>query len=189
MLLKDNGSGDFEQPEAGSYGATCYKLIDLGTQTSEYQGKPIVRRQVLLGWELDEKMTDGRPFTVSQFYTASLNEKAKLRAHLEGWRGKSFTPEELEGFDSKNLLGKTCLISLAKNDKGRVKVSSVAKVPKGMEVPAQINETIYLSLDSFDKAVFEGLSDGIKKIIMQSPEYHSLETVSPAKEEPITVPF
>lgn len=172
MKVKDNDE-DFEQPDAGSYAAVCSKLIDLGTQSSEYQGKRVVRHQILLSWELDEKMSDGQPFVTSQFYTASLGEKAKLRAHLEAWRGKQFTEEELNGFELQNLLGKSCMISLIQNDKGKIKVQSVSKLPKGMTPPTLSGPTVYFSLETFDKAVFEGLSEGIKKIIAQSPEYQA----------------
>lgn len=180
MKLKDTGSGDFEQPEPGSYAAVCYKIIDVGTQTSEYQGKPNTKRQIIIGWEIEEKMSDGRPFSVSQFYTASLNEKAKLRAHLEAWRGKQFTAEELEGFDSQNLLGKPCLLSLIKNDKNKIKIQSVSKLPKSMTPPVLANMVVYFSLDEFDQKVFDSLSEGIRKIIVQSPEYQTIKGGAPA---------
>ena len=173
-VWKDNGGGDFENPEPGSYAATCYKIIDIGTQTSEYQGKTNSRRQVILGWELDEAMSDGRPFVVSKFYTASLSEKANLRHDLAGWRGRDFTPEELGGFSPRNILGKSCLVTLTKNDKGKIRVTGVAKLPKGMTAPPLQNEQVFFHLDEFDAATFDKLSDGVKKLIVQSPEYQSV---------------
>ena len=171
MMVKDAGGGDFEQPEAGTYSANSYKLIDIGTQTGEYQGKPTVRRQVILGWELDEPMSDGRPFTVSKFYTASLSEKATLRHDLESWRGRAFTEDELGGFDLQGVLGKPCMLTLTRTDKGKTKVAAVSKLPKGMTPMKAVNPITYFSLDDFDVNVFAGLSDGIKRMIMQSPEY------------------
>lgn len=173
-VWKDSGGGDFENPEPGSYAATCYKIIDIGTQTSEYQGKANSRRQVILGWELDEAMSDGRPFVMSKFYTASLSEKANLRHDLAAWRGRDFTPEELGGFSPRNILGKPCLVTLTKNDKGKVRVSGVAKLPKGMSAPPLQNETLFFHLDEFDQATFDKLSDGVKKLVVQSPEYQKL---------------
>lgn len=173
-VWKDTGGGDFENPEPGSYAGVCYKIIDIGTQTSEYQGKTNSRRQVILGWELDELMSDGRPFVVSKFYTASLSEKANLRHDLAAWRGRDFTQEELMGFSPRNILGKPCLVQLTKNDKGKIRVSGVAKLPKGMNSPKQTNETVFFHLDEFDQQAFDGLSDGIKKLIVQSPEYQEI---------------
>lgn len=175
MQLRDTGSGDFEQPEPGSYAAVCYKSIDIGTQTSEYNGETKKQHKIVIAWELDEKMADGRPFTIAQFYTASLHEKAKLRAHLEAWRGRQFTSEELEGFDSKNLLGKACMLSLIKNEKGKIRLQSVSKLPKGMQPPVQINPSVYFNLQEFNQGIFESLTNGIKKLILQSPEYHAIQ--------------
>jgi hypothetical protein len=176
MKWSDSGGTEFEQPPIGTHVARCVKIIDIGTQKGEYQGKATFKRQVIVGWELPtELMTEGeyagKPFTVSRFYTASLGEKANLRKDLANWRGKDFTEEELMGFDAKNILGKTCMLSLTMNDKNKVRVTGVMAAPKGMQVPAQINPSLYFSLDEFNQAVFDGLSDGFKKMISASPEY------------------
>jgi len=174
MLITDSGnSGNFENPLAGSYGATCRQIIDLGTQESDYQGVKSHKHQILVGWELDELMEDGRPFVVSKFYTASLNEKANFRQDLISWRGRDFTNEELGGFDPANILGAPCMLSLILTEKGKIKVQNVSKLPKGMTVPPLVNPKIYFSLmhGKYDQQVFDNLSEGIKKIIMQSPEY------------------
>ena len=179
MYWKDSGGGDFEQPPVGTYPARCIKIIDLGTQKGEYQGKANFKRQVIIGWELPtELMAEGdyigKPFVVSKFYTASLNEKATLRKDLQNWRGREFSPAELGGFDSKNILGKACMLSLTANDKGKTRVTGVMALPKGMAIPAQINESVYFSLDEFDRQVFEAISKGIKAMIEVSPEYQHI---------------
>lgn len=102
MKWNDAGSGNYEQPPVGTHLARCIKVIDIGTQKGEFQGKVTMKRQVIIGWELpNETMTEGehagKPFGVSKFYTASLNEKANLRADLANWRGRDFTPQELGG--------------------------------------------------------------------------------------------
>lgn len=181
MKWQDNGGGDYEQPPVGTTVGRCVKIIDIGTQRGEYQGKATARRQNIIGWELpNELMTEGdyagKPFTVSKFYTASLGEKANLRKDLENWRGRAFTEQELQGFDAKNILGKACMLSLTANEKGKVKVTGVMALPKGMTVPDQVSPTVFFSLDEFDPQVFESLSDGIKKMIMASPEYRTATT-------------
>lgn len=181
MKWSDSG-GSFEQPEPGTYAAVCYKILDIGTQESEYQGQKTIKRQVIIGWELNESMSDGRPFVVSKFYTQSLNDKATLRHDLAGWRGRDFTPDELAGFDAKNILGKSCMLSLTLSDKGRIKVASVAKLPKGMTAPTQVNPSIFLSLEpaAYNAAVFDAQTDKLKAIIMASPEWQSLAKRSAA---------
>jgi len=49
-------------------------------------------------------------------------------------------------------------------------------LPKGTEVPSQINPMVFFSLerDEFDAKLFESLSDGYKKLITVSPEYQEV---------------
>jgi len=174
MKVRDTGSGDFQQLEPGTYAALCYRVIDLGTQTSTFEGKQTSRHQVLLAFEVDEPMDDGRPFSVSMFLTASLHEKATMRKILESWRGRAFTPEELTGFDLRAVLGKPCMVSVITTDKGKTKVASVSKLPKGMKPPKAVNPQLHFDLAEYDATAFNALSDGLKKIIIQSPEMQAL---------------
>lgn len=179
MIVKDSGGGSFEQAPTGTHVARCYKLIDIGTTLQEFQGEQKKRHQIILGWELpNELMTTGefagQPFTASSFYTLSLHEKAKLRHDLTNWRGRDFTEDELRGFDLKNILGKTCMISLTANDKGRTNVSAVMALPKGMTVPEAINPTVYFAFDEYNADVFESFSDKMKELIAKSDEFKAL---------------
>lgn len=181
MQWKDSGGSEFEQAPVGSHIARCVKLIDIGTQQSEYQGKATYKRQVIIGWELPNAlMTEGeyagKPFTVSKFYTASLSEKANLRKDMENWRGKTFTDQELMGFDSKNILDKGCMVSVTLNEKNKARVTGVMALPKGVPLPDRVSELVYFSLErsDFNPAVFESLSEGYKKMIRLSPEYQEL---------------
>lgn len=182
MLLTDNGGKDFEQASAGNHVARCVGMIDLGTQQSDYQGKTTHARKIVLRFELpNELIADGeyagRPFIVGKFYTASLSEKANLRKDLESWRGRPFTPEELAGFDSKNILDKPCMVNVVHTEKGKAKIASIAPIPKGMQTPPRINDLLYFSLerDEFDGKIYEGLSDFYKGEILKSPEWAELQ--------------
>lgn len=168
---KDSGGGDFEQAPTGTHIARCYQIIDIGTHHGDYQGKPVVRNQVIVRWELpNEVMETGDPFIASRFYTNSLGEKANLRADLEAWRGRSFSEEELNGFDLMNILGKPCQLSIIDKN-GKSRVSGVMAMPKGMQCPPQINPSVAFWIDEWDQAVFDSLPDGFKKLIMESDEY------------------
>src|SRR6056297_1005284 len=112
MQWKESGQKDFNI-EPDIYDAVCTGMIDIGTQHGEWQGKEKIRRQCIIQWELldelyvdDEEQEHRKHF--SQFYTQSLDPRAKLRKHLTGWRGRDFNSEELQGFDPKNILGKPC---------------------------------------------------------------------------------
>ena len=199
MIWKNQG-GDFENPPVGTHVARCYKIVDLGTQQSEYQGKLIVRRQVILGWELPQELMskgeyEGKPFVTSAFYTMSLHEKSSLRKHLASWRGRDFTEEELKGFDPHNILGKGCMLSLIENEKGRIKVASVSALPKGTILPSQVNPNVFFSLDSeeFDSEIFESFSEKMQEMIKSSPEYKAIisgaASVDPGTPANDDIPF
>lgn len=170
---KDSGGGDFEKAPAGTHVAICYRVIDLGTHHSEYEGKPQVKNQILVSWELaGELMTDGKPFSVSRFYTNSLSEKANLRKDLVAWRGRDFTDSELEKFDLMNILGKPCLVSVI-HSKDKAKVSAVLALPKGTPVPKLVNDRLAFFIDEWDDALYEQVPKGIRGIIEKSDEYHA----------------
>ena len=175
MSLKVQEGGDFKGVDAGTYPARCIKVIDLGTQHGDYLGLPNIRKQVLITFELPTEIMEigewaGSPYSLAKFYTASLGDKATLRRDLEAWRGRPFTEEELKGFDLKNVLGKPCMISVIKTEAGKSKINSVMAVMKGMTVPDVFNPLVYFDIDEWDSGIFAGLSDGIKKIIMESDE-------------------
>ena len=184
LTASDSGNSDFKSVEPGTYPATCFRLIDLGTQQSEYQGKPIVKKQVLIAWELPTEIIEegdfaGQPYGIGKFYTISLHEKSNLRKDLESWRGRSFTAEELEGFDLRNILGKPCLVSVIHNDKGNARVSGVMALPKGSQKYEQINESQCFDVDQWDQKLFENLPEGIQKIIKESDEYKVMSDGGP----------
>lgn len=166
----------------GNHVAVCYRVIDLGTQRGEYMGKENFRHKLLISWEIpDEKMQDGRPFTIGQRFTWSTSEKASLRSMLESWRGKAFTEADFGpgGFDIQKVIGVGCMLNVVhanKNGKVYANIASVAKLPKGMSAPEPVNRCSYvwLSKEEFVDSNFAGLSDSLKAIIEESPEYKGL---------------
>jgi len=179
---------DFENPPAGVHAARCYRLIDLGSQKSTYQGETKTARKLLLSFELlsddpTERMSDGRPFTVSRRFTQSLGDKAALRHFVESWRGRAFTPEELaQGFDVNKLLGAHAFLNLVETEReGRdyTNIASISPLPKGMTKPEGVNAVQLFDLSAPDWAVFEGLGDRLKEQISASPEYKAATQTKP----------
>jgi len=162
---------EWQQPEPGNHLARCIRVIELGTQEKPFQGKVTLKKQTMIVWELPtELMDDGKPFTISQWYTASLNEKANLRRDLDNWRGRPFTEEELAGFDQRNILGKPCLLNVVLSEKGKAVVGTVGPVPKGMAVPPQVNPSLLYDIDEHSEEVWLQISPGIQRIILSSQE-------------------
>lgn len=174
MKIKEEGQS-FEQCPTGTHLARCIKIIDLGTQYGEYQGKPTKAHKVFIMWELSNELReeDSKPFICGKFYTASLHEKATLRQHLVNWRGREFTEAELRDFELATILDKGCQVTIIENHKGKNIVSGITQLPKGVSAPPAINPLVNFSLDEgeFNSEVFESLSDKIKEMIRQSPEY------------------
>ncbi|MFO7582923.1 phage replication initiation protein, NGO0469 family [Guyparkeria sp.] len=169
----------FEQPPAGMHVARCYRLIDLGTQTTHFNGEPKRARKLLVSFELlgEDRMDDGRPFTVSRRFTASLADKAALRGFLESWRGRRFAPEEIaEGFDLGSLLDKFAMLNLVESEReGRtyINIASASPMPKGMPAPEGENPAQMFDLSAPDWDLFAELSDRLQEQIMTAPEYQA----------------
>jgi len=84
MKMPDAKGGDFELAPAGAQLAICIRLIDLGTQQTEFKGERKLQRKIMIGWELPfEKTKKGEPFIHYKRYTLSSHEKSTLRKHLE----------------------------------------------------------------------------------------------------------
>lgn len=157
FIVRETGGKKFPLIEAGAYPAICYAIIDIGEQYSQQFGNS--SRKVIFMWELptEEIEVDGetKPRAISETYTLSLGEKAKLRAMLENWRGRSFTAEELKGFDLENVLEKPCMLSIIHKNKQDgtpfASIASVSRLPKGMQVSEHyFNTPFLLSLDDPD---------------------------------------
>ena len=171
----NGGGGDFEQCPAGSFAARCYQIIDLGHQTFEWKGEAKVAPKVRITWELNEMMSDGRPFSISREYTASIGDKANLRKDLEAWRGRPFSAEELRNFSLENVLGAPCLLGIVHkpskdNSKVYANVGSIMALPKGMPSPELVNPAVKFDIGTFDQKVFDGLSSYVQKKILMSKE-------------------
>ena len=162
IIASAKSGGSFEPVSEGVHIANCISIIDLGDQYSEKYDK--TQRKVLLTWEVTDETIeiDGeeKPRVISNEYTLSLSEKANLRTHLEAWRGKNFTQEELDGFDLQNVLGKPCQLSIVHNERnGNVyaNIKSIMSIPKGMPTPPVVSELTYFQLCGID---LFSLSDG-----------------------------
>ena len=51
FIVEDKG-GNFERCPSGLHLSRCYRIIDLGTQRSEYKGAVKYLRKIMLAWEI-----------------------------------------------------------------------------------------------------------------------------------------
>lgn len=173
-------TSNYTPPPAGMHIGRCYRLIDLGTQPKSYQGKPTGEaRKIMASWELlgDDRMEDGKPFTISKSWFLSMHEKATLRKDLESWRGKPFTPDEEHSFDVSKLLGAYCLLNVIQeqgNDGSLyTKIKAITPLIKGMPKPAAVNPDFIFDADTPDMEAFEKFSDKMKDLIRGCREWRA----------------
>ena len=211
FIVEDKG-GDFERCPSGMHLGRCYRIIDLGTQKSEYMGQVKYLHKVMLGWELHGtndageplKMKDGRPVGIFKNYTLSWSEKANLRLDLQSWRGKQFSQEEMRRFDLKTVLGVWCMLNIidrvGNDGKTYTNVNGLTPVPsviKQAGLPTPVNKNELFNIGDPDMAMFETFSDNLKKKISSSPEWQKRnapqnsapESASPYDDMDDDIPF
>jgi hypothetical protein len=183
VIISDSGGTAFTPCPAGSYLSRCTRLIDLGTQTTDYQGEVKTSRKLLLSWEILDSETrrdDGAPFLLSKRFTTSLHEKSALRKDLASWRGRDFTPPELKGFDLATVLGKDAFISVVQATKpdGRTysNIGALMRPPKGLAGAPAAEPLLHWDMGSPapDWRAFELLSPKLQEQIQASPEFARL---------------
>lgn len=163
---------EFEPAPAGNHVAVCVRVVDLGTQQTPFGPK----HQVVIAWELpEERMKNGEPFLVSNWYNWSMHPDSNLRRDLESWRGQAFTDADFGpgGFNVGKLLGVGCLINVIHNEDKKAVIRSVSRLPAKFETPRPHNPLIMLSLDpnEFKPESFRQLSERMQERISKAPEF------------------
>lgn len=176
LTASASSSGSFAPIPEGTYPAVCNMLIDLGMQKNETYNT--TSRKVLIGWQIPDETIeiDGKeePRTISKRYTLSLGESSNLRADLAAWRGRDFTPQELQAFDLRNIVGVGCLIGIIhkeSNGKKYANISSIMALPKGMSKPQMSSEPTVFDLDTDPLEAINKLPKWIDEIICKSSTY------------------
>ncbi len=193
------GEGDFLPVPVGMHLARCYKIVDLGTQPKSTKDGLKYQRTIMINFEVHGEGADGKPLvtsrgepmSIAQDYNLTLNEKATLSKHLEGWRGATFSKHEREGgFDIKKILGVWAMINVTasvsqKNGKTYHNISGLMPVPKMIKdagLPEGFNKLGFFSMEDekMDMDVFNTVSQYNQTRIKQSPEWSLMHGAQPA---------
>jgi len=162
LLATDTGGGDFKKVSQGAHIAVCNQIIDLGEQTSEWEGnvkilpKCYVRFEVPSQrhtWTDKDKIEHEGPMIIGKTYTVGLGEKYTMRMHFEGWRGKAFTEAEKKGFEIRQMLGQACQLSVTHKPKPGgsgtyAKIDAIMALPEGVVAPEPENDLFYYDSES-----------------------------------------
>jgi hypothetical protein len=199
MKAKDNDTGTFDPIPEDMHLGICVNVIDLGTQHNFKFNK--YERKCLLGWELplvrieyeeDGETKDGSRM-ISRRFTLSLGSNAHLRKFLRTWRGRDFTPAELEGFEMKTLLKVGANIQVlhdTSKDGTKVysNVDSASKLMQGQILPEPEVTPLYFSFDDVSTieevdSILDNMPEWIQKLIQKSVEYSDLAKARAAATE------
>lgn len=184
-IIAAEKSGTHTPIPEGVYIGVCARVVDLGTTYSEMFKK--FSRKVMISWELPDETIDidgdKLPKMISRDYTLSLSKKATLRQHLEAWRGKKFTDEELKGFDLVNVMGAGCQLQIVHNDNGWENVAAIMSLPKGVKKPEVASEKIYFDLTADDaRETIHKLPEWVQDKIRESDEWKAIAAQRAAGE-------
>jgi hypothetical protein len=184
IIASNEGSYNHEPIPAGNHLARCIRMYHIGTVLDSYMGQPKEMNKVVITWELPQvrKVFDQakgeQPSIISEEYTLSMGDKAKLRLLLESWRGKKYTEEELKGVDITRVISQPCLLNvvhvLTKKGHTMAKVSSIAPLYQGAICPQQENPSIIFGYNPFDINVYHQLPKWIAEKVQKSKEFMTL---------------
>lgn len=197
-LTPNRSTKERQLPPTGTHRAVLYKLINLGTLETEWEGKKKMSHKIRLIWELTdevleyeveengEKVKKSGPFSVGGKYTYSMGDNSRLLPIITGMLGTSLSEDERWNFDARKLLGTPCLVTVVHDEfEGTkfAKVTGATALPKAMAKPTQINETVNLDVRELSQEAIAQLPEYIRNDMESSREYH-VRFLAPRSETP-----
>ena len=188
---------------SGTHISRCYKIIYVGERDYEYQGEPKKKNSLWVYFELPNELAvfnpenGEEPYSVNIEYNHVPYETAKIMKHINSWRGKALSPQEIDDFDVSTLLEQPCMLTIvhntsAANGKTYANIASISGMPKGIECPKQVNPSYTFDYnDNFDMiGMDKNIPQFLQDIMKQTPEWNekmneipnALET---SKTEPV----
>ena len=170
---------------AGTHIARCFRMIHVGERDYQYQGEPKKRNSLWVYFELPNELAvfnpekGEEPYSVNIEYNHVPYETAKIIKHINSWRGKALTPQEIDDFDVQSLLGQPCMLTIvhntsATNGKTYANITSISGLPKGIECPAQVNPSYTFDYnENFDWTKMDkNIPQFLQDIMKQTPEWN-----------------
>ena len=192
LIVPQSEGGERILAPEGNHLAICTKMIHIGTQQEEYQGKTKQQDKIFLYFELCHekaifKEENGEEnFMVSKEYTFVFADKSNLLRDINNWRGKPLNEDEIKAFDIHVLLSKPCMVQIAHKVSGAgnpyTQITNISALPKGMAVPDRVNDIFHFSVNDWDAMKFETIPNFIQEKIKASAEYAGLQNNHNAEE-------
>ncbi len=127
-----SSGGGGEKCPAGFHVAVLAAAYDIGRQKKSYAGDEKIMHQVILVWEVDKRDSKGRRFTLTDYVTASTNEKSGLTKRLTALLAR--TPTEAD-YDTDVVIGKCAylMIKAPDNPEGWPRIDNLTPLPPGFQ--------------------------------------------------------
>lgn len=172
-----NKSKPMRPPVAGgTYLAVCVYSIDIGEQYCTYQDKSAdYKDQVILGFELVgftyEENGVQKPYDLGKTFTASMHTKAALRNFVQAWEGHELSESEVDAFDTRDLVGRTAMVSVILKENGFNDITGVFRIPAGIPEPTPTMPLISFDMEPWNQTAFDALPEWAQKKIKKSTQY------------------
>jgi hypothetical protein len=198
-LIASASSGGTSTPApSGTHVARCVQVIDLGTQKDDGKYGLKIQPKLRLTWELPTELHTFReengeePFVVGKEYTLNLGDKSNLRKDLESWRGRPFTPQELEGFDVSKLLGAVCMLNIVHKPKADgsgvyANIAGISPLMKGITCPPAVMALLCYEVSMGRNEVFGKIPEWLRKKIEGCENWKQQAKPEPEPDEAHTV--
>jgi hypothetical protein len=131
-VIKKSTALEFDRP-AGPQVAVICDITDpfktFNKQTGEFKQTMVIVYQLSSTYEFEGAK---KRHLISEFCTPSMHEKSKFRARLEGILGRKLADKDIpDEFRCADLVGKSVLLNLLKDEDGYSRVSSISSLPAG----------------------------------------------------------
>jgi hypothetical protein len=154
-ITAKNADSKFKTHDTGQFVGQCVDTIDLGEKVESFPGTPDkLAHKCAIVFRTGERNEDtGEYIDISREFTVSMGDLANLRKFLEQWRGKPYTPDEIEqGVPLHKLAGNHGLLTIAHRTSGKGKV--YANVTACVGVPKQMRSSLVDYMSGYERAEY-----------------------------------
>lgn len=189
FVASDTPNKKFDPVPAGIHPGILVALYDVGWHYDEKFDKKA--KKLIASFELpglpplvipakDDMPEQRLPRGIVVRWNRGLGEKSRMRADLQKWRGRPFTPEETKAFDVSKLLGVGANVYVMHETKadGSIKsfVDSLLPLPKAQWPTTKTPHVIWSieQVESLEELDHLDLPKWIKEEAKKSEEYEKL---------------
>lgn len=198
MKVEEKKKSNYEPIPAGTHIARIYSLVHIGTTVEDTPWGTKEKDTFRVTWELPNikkefKEGEGeKPMVISKFYNKiGWHEKCGMRKMV-----KSITGKDQPSFDTDDLMGKTCMLSVVhveKDERTYANIDAITQLPDGVKAPKPVNEPYILDYqDNWSEEKFSTLPEFLRDMMKRSDEYGRIMSEDKGGEKEIKsedIPF